>query len=326
MNTGQTPVVVFIAGSGRSGSTLVERALGQIEGYVNVGETVELFRSVLTKSLAGKTVLCGCGEPIEACPFWTAVAERAFGGWSPELVQRATSLQRSVAAQRHIPNLMLGGRAPEGFRRDLASFADIYGRLYRAVQAESGARVVVDASKWPGQGLALSRDRDLDVRVLHLVRDVRGVADSWTKSGVARPASGERREVMTTDHAWRTAARWSLFQLEVRALGMELEHSSLLRYEDFVRDPSQALRTTLGDLGLASDRDSGLSHIQGSCLLLEPSHGLAGNPVRFTHGEVRLREDEAWRNRISRGRQMALASVGLPGLAACGYIPAPTTR
>jgi hypothetical protein len=30
--------VIYIAGSGRCGSTLLERVLGEIPGYVNVGE------------------------------------------------------------------------------------------------------------------------------------------------------------------------------------------------------------------------------------------------------------------------------------------------
>ena len=32
--------------------------------------------------------LCGCGKPFHACPFWTAVGERAFGGWSQVDVER----------------------------------------------------------------------------------------------------------------------------------------------------------------------------------------------------------------------------------------------
>ena len=38
---GQAPIVVYIAGSGRSGSTLLERALGQIPGFDNVGELID---------------------------------------------------------------------------------------------------------------------------------------------------------------------------------------------------------------------------------------------------------------------------------------------
>jgi len=46
---GQGPIVVYIAGSGRSGSTLLERALGEIPGFVNVGELIDLYRQVAAR-------------------------------------------------------------------------------------------------------------------------------------------------------------------------------------------------------------------------------------------------------------------------------------
>ena len=38
--------VVYLGGFGRSGSTLVERMLGAAHGWVNIGELVDLARSV----------------------------------------------------------------------------------------------------------------------------------------------------------------------------------------------------------------------------------------------------------------------------------------
>jgi len=66
--------VIYIAGSGRSGSTLVERTLGAIPGWVNIGELIELFRK---PSVAAE--LCGCGQPFSSCVFWYEVGRSAFG-------------------------------------------------------------------------------------------------------------------------------------------------------------------------------------------------------------------------------------------------------
>jgi len=41
------PPVMYIAGSGRSGSTMLERVLGEMPGFVNVGELIDLFRRPL---------------------------------------------------------------------------------------------------------------------------------------------------------------------------------------------------------------------------------------------------------------------------------------
>lgn len=318
------PVVVYVAGSGRSGSTLLERVIAETPGYVTVGESVELFRTVLTKSLDGRPVGCGCGVPVLECPFWTAVGERAFGGWT-QVTPQAVRLQRAVAAQRHLPRLLGLVPADDQFHHDLRAYTDLYRRLYLAVLAESGAAVVVDASKWPAQAVALSHSRDLDLRVLHLVRDVRGVAGSWTKAGVVKPTSGARQETMGTHHPVATAARWSLFQLEVQALRGRVDRATRVRYEDFVAAPGPVVQRALRELGTPVP-DGALRQVDGRMVTLHPSHGLAGNPSRFRHGQTALRSDDGWRDQLDRPTRAAVTTVGLPGMVTCGYLPRRTTR
>ena len=87
------PVIVYIAGSGRSGSTLLERVIGAIPGQVNVGELIDLPRRV-----AVDDEICGCGEPFSRCPFWTAVGQRAYGGWDSATLERLHSAQHQGRA------------------------------------------------------------------------------------------------------------------------------------------------------------------------------------------------------------------------------------
>ena len=98
---GQAPIVVYIAGSGRSGSTLLERALGEIPGFVNVGELIDLYRRT-----AADGERCGCGEPFAQCPFWSRVGDRAFSGWQEQKLTATRRLQGKVARQRRVPRLL----------------------------------------------------------------------------------------------------------------------------------------------------------------------------------------------------------------------------
>jgi len=98
--------LVYIAGSGRSGSTLIERALGAAPRWVNVGELIELFRKPTVA-----VELCGCGEPFEECQFWSTVGGVAFGGWSPSLLTRVGGLQRRLSRQRYLPRLLLSSKS-----------------------------------------------------------------------------------------------------------------------------------------------------------------------------------------------------------------------
>ena len=44
--------------------------------------------------------------------------------------------------------------------------------------------------------------------------------------------------------------------------------------------------------------------------MLGNSHGLSGNPSRFSHGEITLRPDEAWRKRMPQRDRVVVTALG----------------
>src|SRR5215471_2861256 len=114
---GQAPIVIYIAGSGRSGSTMLERVLGEMPGFVNVGELIDLFRHV---ERHGER--CGCGEPFADCPFWASVGKRAFGGWDTESVAGVRMLLSQVSRQRRMPQLLMMRLASGDFREHVTAY------------------------------------------------------------------------------------------------------------------------------------------------------------------------------------------------------------
>ena len=298
------PTVVFIAGSGRSGSTLVERMLGEIPGFVNVGELIDLFRRVH----AGDE-LCGCGERFSQCAFWREVGDRAFGGWTPEVVREIADLQSQVARQRHIPHLLSPVQRAT-FREARDRYQVSYRMLYQAIARTVGARVIVDASKWPAQALALSRS-PIDLRVIHVVRDLRGVAWSMNKRDLVRPHATGAREVMFHQGFAGAGGRWVVAQSEVDAVRLSGTPTSLLRYEELVTGARSTISHSLDELDLAVP-DEELEHLGPHEANLGASHGLSGNPSRFTAGVTPLRLDEEWRAKMPRASQALLAVMATP--------------
>lgn len=303
LSVANAPVVLYIAGSGRSGSTLVERTIGGAPNFTNVGELIDLFRRV-----GPNDERCGCGRLFSRCEFWTEVGDRAFGGWRPATLARMRELQLDVARQRHIPSLV-GGRR-RAFDERVRRYAELHAAVYRAVAETAGVDHVVDATKWPAQALALLRG-GLDLRVLHLCRDPRGVAFSQSKAGVARPHDVRGRDQMSSIGSVRAVARWGLTQNEVglvRRLGAPV---TTLDYEDFVRQPAESLSVALGDLGLRPGPGA-MSHVDGGVVTLSPSHGLSGNPSRFASGAIRLRADEQWRTEMPRRERLVVSALSAP--------------
>lgn len=302
--------VVYLGGFGRSGSTLVERVLGAVPGWVNVGELVDLARSV-----APRDERCGCGVRFSVCPFWGEVGEVAYGGWTADVLARLADLHRAAARQRHLPAMLGPRRAPSPALADLRA---AYTRLYRAVAEVSGAEVVVDASKGPALAQALAGAPGIDLRLLNVVRDPRAVAWSW-RQDVERPHATAGSSAMWRIPARRSAGQWSALQLEVEAIGrVGGVRSTRLRYEDFVAAPARSLAAATARLGLPLPVAALPVHDDTS-LVLGPSHGLSGNPSRFRTGAVELRPDVRWTAQMPVGDRALVTALTLPLLRAYGY-------
>jgi hypothetical protein len=308
--------VLYIVGVGRSGSTLLERALGAVPGSVNVGELNAIFSRV-----SAQDQRCGCGETFSGCAFWHEVGDRAFGGWGP-VTERVTHLQPRVVRQRFVP-LIATGLAGATYRRELDEYLDVYRRLYEAILAVSAAEVVVDASKSTAQLFALCRLAELDLRVVNLVRDSRGVANSWSKPDVPKPQS-QQGGVMGTYSPPRLAVLWAALQLESAAITAATPHSTRLRYEDLVENPRASIERTLRDVDLAPAAGA-LDHVGAHSVTLPTSHGVAGSRTRFTTGDIELRIDDSWHTALPQWSQAVVTALTLPQLLRYGYV-GPRTR
>ena len=184
----QRPRIAFLGGFGRSGSTLLERMLAELPGVTAIGESVHLWQRGLRDDER-----CGCGEPFSRCPHWQAVGDAAFGGWADLDVEHVLELKAAVDRTRYVPRLA-GPAVSARHARAVDEYCDLYRRLYRGVAAVTGDAVLVDASKHASLAFALRRAADLDLRVLHVVRDSRGVAYSWSK----QVAPARARETRST--------------------------------------------------------------------------------------------------------------------------------
>jgi hypothetical protein len=303
--------VLYIAGVGRSGSTLLERMLGAVPGSVNTGELNAIFSRVSSQDQR-----CGCGEPFSLCPFWTSVGDQAFGGWA-SVTGRMSQLQPRLIRQRHVLRMLTGVASPT-YRRELDEYLDVHHRLYRAVSAVSGADVVVDASKSTAQLFALRRTRGLDLRVINLVRDSRGVANSWSKAGIVKPQSKDGAQ-MGTYAPHRLAVLWAALQLECAVLRAAAPYSARVRYEDLVARPRPTLERALQQVGLPP-ANGALAHVGERSVHLTPSHGVAGSRTRFTAGRIELSLDDAWRSALPAGARRVVTAVTLPQLVGYGYL------
>jgi hypothetical protein len=276
-----------------------------------VGEVVHLWERAL-----GADERCACGQRFTACPFWRQVGELAFGGWSSVDRDEVLALKAEVDRTRYVPRLArrrLSDEQATAVRR----YADLYARIYHAAASVSGAQVVVDSSKHASLAFVLRWATDLDLRVLHMVRDSRAVAYSWGKQ-VRRPEAVDAEAYMPTFSPLTVSALWTAQNLAFHLLARRVPVSRL-RYEDFTADPRGTVRGVRRFADLPDVPDA-LRVLDDPPMSPRPVHSIAGNPLRFSDGPIDVRHDDAWRGGLPRRSRTVVSAATLPLRVRYGYL------
>jgi len=206
--------LVYVAGTGHSGSTLLDLLLGTHSRIESVGEFKRIGRLYEAPQIKQT---CTCGEPFSTCPFWT----RVRGMTDPRVDRSAWS----VAPAKMLP---ADAPAPD----DLEIFS-------QAILETSGKSVLCDSSKSIRWLRWLCRSGRFSIHLVHLVRDGRAVAHSNAKRG--RPY-------------WDWLRKWDDENTKIAHEAKSLPHIAsytLLRYEDLTAGAGRAVSPILENLGLS---------------------------------------------------------------------------
>jgi hypothetical protein len=310
--------VLYVGGIGRSGTTLLNRLLGELPGVCAIGEAVNLWRQGILHNEK-----CSCGQPFYSCSFWQEVGALAFNGWhrvdlEPVLAGQSEGSRLRYAREASFVPAFLKSPFVDGTRCRIEARNVLYMRLYSAISQVSGCQVVVDASKHASLLSNLRRYKLLDITVIHMIRDSRGVAYSWTKVQ-RRPESENSMSFMDKFSVAHSAMLWNAYNASFCLLRQSGVRYLRIRYEDLVRAPGRWLREIAEAARVASGAQEFAFLGDGYANLMR-SHCIAGNPMRFQSGRVAIREDDEWRSALPRRSQVVVTSLTLPLLAHFGYV------
>ncbi len=217
------PKVVYVMGSGRSGSTILGVALGNCDGVFYAGE----LDNWLVRS--GTPVLGG----LERTRFWSIVRDDVPGAYRLFGNGAQRDFERSFAPFR-IHRWRARRRLRQGYHR-------VTEDLYRAIARAAGVTHVVDTSHFPLRARELQALAGIDLYLIFLVRDPRGVVDSFNLYLNRNDMAERRLRVLSTN-----ANLWLTHLLSVLVfLRQPRERRMLLRHEEFLADPEGTLRQVL---------------------------------------------------------------------------------
>jgi hypothetical protein len=247
--------VVYIAGMGHSGSTLLDLLLSGHSRIASVGEA---------KMLAREGLSCTCRRRLEECPFWSAVSRRV-----------------EALARRPLRELAMQGPEPD-FGRDNVAF-------FRAVSEAAGTSWIVDSSKSSRRLQGLLRTPGLEILILHLVRDPRGVVFSNLRKG---------RDLK------RSCLRYASNFRRARDLVLGKPHVEphvVVSYEWLAARPREAMLEIQTWLGVPFEE--GQLDWAG-----QVRHNLGGNRMRFSSG-AEIRPDVEWQTALDSAQQSTILEL-----------------
>lgn len=275
---------IFITCQGHSGSTLLGKLLALHADALSVGE-VKHFATYFAKNDS-----CGCGAPLQSCPFWTRVLDS--GSFPDPLNEHSFPMEgvRAGGARNYFYFLSLFMQPwlykwlrhfPSTLQAINWRNAQNHWRLMEAVVKTSGKSVIVDKSMSISryQELFLTQPPGTEFLLIHLVRDGRANMYSYMK-----------RYAYT---AVRAAKRWHRINRKIETAKLFNEgHKVLeLRYEDLIAAPEQSCQQIFGALGL---------HFQSELNDLSQSfdHSIGSNEDKLVgYGKIRL--DRRWEELLS---------------------------
>jgi hypothetical protein len=299
--------VLYIAGMGRSGSTILGKLLGQIGGFFFGGE----IRA--TRRVWAQNGLCGCGARVKECDLWKAILKESFANrdiHSTEFLQR----HKGASKLRYIPIVSI-----PGLKSFLPTWLGDYSKdlteLYSAIRSNTGCSVIVDTSKYPQYGYVLRTLPMIDLYVVHLVRDARAVAYSRVRTRLLEPQINRHFNKRT---AFASASSWILQNVAAELLGMQQPKRYLrLRYEDVIDRPEKSMARIVSFL---QQNPLNLPHTTGGEIEFKIQHSVAGNPSRFEVGTQKLKLDDEWKQRMRYFEKSIVSSMTWPLLLRYGYL------
>jgi hypothetical protein len=295
--------LVYIYSAAHSGSTLLAMQLAKHPEIATVGELSG------TPYRARPGYKCSCGRELQECGFWHEVsAAMARRGFSYSATTAETDIRnasnpfaRRLLKPMHRGPLLelardVGMLLAPGCRFHIRHHQNLKAALVESIVECTGKPWVIDSSKSGVQLKYHLRNPRLDVKVIWLVRDGRGVA-----------LSIRRNQGASLPHA---AYHWRRRNEEAGAVVGRLDPSrwTQVRYEALCAEPQRTLERLWQFIGVAPS-------INGHAA---PQYHVLGHISRL-NGAASIQLNEKWRTELSADDLRTFEVVAGPLNRKLGY-------
>lgn len=259
------------------------------------------------------TYCCSCGARIRECGFWQKISAAMLArGYTYEVTSAGTDIK--AVAGRYAQRLLRPLHRTAGLERVRDALLNLSpdwrahllrtqarnAALVETLQEVSGARVVIDSSKTGLRLKYLLRNSALEVRVIRLLRDGRGVSLTHTNPGEFADASAPHLRSGGTGGPGHTglsmqeaASLWKDSNAEADRITTTLGPAQCLtiRYEELCATPAKTMRAVCEFLDLDP-------FDPGTNFRARKQQHVVGNGMRMD-ASSEIRHDERWRTHLT---------------------------
>ncbi|AGH80218.1 hypothetical protein PCNPT3_01380 [Psychromonas sp. CNPT3] len=298
--------LLYLAAASHSGSTLTAMLLGAHPDVCSVGELKAVHLGDADK------YLCSCKDTVQKCYFWQGVTEKmAFEGHSFNITDAKMDIRSG--ADRYVLRLLkplVRHNILEYMRDFLLNMSPSWctalpllqqrnSDYVRVIAAQSQATWVVDSSKIGIRLKYLLKNKDLDIKVLWLVRDGRGVSLAYknpsqfadAKDPTLRGGGVGKTQELGRDIA-QGAHEWVRCNEEIEAILSQMDKQNWLKvaYEDICLDTENTLHKVFQFMGV----DSAQTRLDFKSV----EHHVIGNGMRLDESET-IELDQRWKHQLT---------------------------
>lgn len=278
--------VIYIVGLGRSGSTLLERIVGGADNVWPLGE-IRSLKDYVNKNdprkPEKKNFFDESGAPLDKSFFWSPVVRKI----------KQDNLTMFDKHHKFGPGKLLKSL----FKKDYVGDEEEILRLIlkRAQEVKNkDIEYLLDASKLISRLLYLRNHKNIDLYVIHLVRDARGTINSFEKIGVG----------------WfRILGRWIKNNIFISCfIKKKFDKSRFihLSYDNFAKQPERYLGLINKKLDTNIDLDNYLKKVQE-----KQTYSISGNSMRGKELN-KIKYDQGWKKTMPAWKKLLLTIVTYP--------------
>ena len=310
--------VLYIAGVGRSGSTLLGNILGSIEEFFHAGMPCFVWEHGIS---VNSSSYCGCGFPFRECEIWKSIFDTAYNGFDSLKEKDIKYLGQNIIQNRHLLFRLILPNTSRAFgNTQTLSYLNNLESLYQSIRLNTDCKVIVDSSKFPSYAYMLSLIPSIELYIVHLVRDPRAVAYSWQKKRPRMDVEPDSTLFQEQYPQFKTSRDWLSWNMILELLGQKQRDKYLfLKYENFAKSPQRSIQKIIDFVDKGNNIET-RPWVTTDAINLNINHTIWGNPVRAKTGIVKIVADEEWREKMSILDKATVTTMTFPLLLKYGYI------